>query len=36
MTDSLTSTDPRARAREVAEVRSTGARVNIRDLPAGA
>jgi hypothetical protein len=36
MTDTLTSTDPRARAREVAEVRSSGARVSIRDLPAGA
>jgi len=36
MTDILTSTDPRARAREVAEVRSTGARVAIRDLPEGA
>ena len=36
MTDTLTSTDPRARAREVAEVRSTGARVAIRNLPEGA
>jgi hypothetical protein len=32
----LTSTDPRARAREVAEVRASGARVDIRDLPSGA
>jgi len=36
MTETLTSTDPRARAREVAEVRSTGARVAIRNLPEGA
>jgi hypothetical protein len=36
MTNTLTSTDPRARAREVAEVRSSGVRVSIRDLPAGA
>jgi hypothetical protein len=36
MTGTLTSTDPRARAREVAETRASGARVSIRDLPAGA
>jgi len=36
MTETLTSTDPRARAREVAEVRSNGAPVSIRNLPAGA
>ena len=36
MTNTLSSKDPRARAREVAEIRSNGARVNIRDLPAGA
>ena len=36
MTDTLSSTNPRARAREVAEVRYSGARVSIRNLPVGA
>jgi hypothetical protein len=36
MPETLTSTDPRARAREVAETRSTGAPVSIRNLPEGA
>jgi hypothetical protein len=36
MPETLTSTDPRARAREVAEVRSTGDLVSIRNLPEGA
>jgi hypothetical protein len=36
MSDTLTSTDPRARAREVAEKRSSGAAVSIRNLPEGA
>ncbi len=36
MIRTLTSTDPRARAREVAETRASGARVSIRDLPGGA
>lgn len=36
MTDTLSSTDPRARAREVAETRSTGDLVSIRNLPDGA
>ena len=36
MTETLSSTDPRGRAREVAEVRSSGARVSIRNLPDGA
>ena len=36
MTGTLQSTDLRARAREVAEVRSSGDPVIIRDLPPGA
>jgi hypothetical protein len=36
MTRILSSADPRARAREVAEKRASGAQVNIRDLPADA
>jgi hypothetical protein len=36
MIETLKSTDPRARAREVAEVRASGARLRIRDLPPGA
>ena len=36
MPEIFTLTDPRARAREVAEVRSTGDRVSIRNLPEGA
>jgi len=36
MTHSLSSTDPRARAREIAEKRASGAQVRIRDLPADA
>ncbi len=36
MSPTLQSTDLRARAREVAETRSSGARVSIRDLPPGA
>jgi hypothetical protein len=36
MTDTISSTDPRARAREVAEVRSSGAPVKIRNLPVDA
>ncbi len=36
MAETLTSTDPRARAREVAEKRASGAPVSIRNLPEGA